>query len=33
MRSARLSGFGIQGIHVKRFHVNEALSQITRGPV
>lgn len=33
MHTARLAGFGIRSVNVKRFQVNEALTQITRGPL
>lgn len=33
MHRERLAKFGITGINAKRFHVNEALTQLTRGPI
>ena len=31
--SARLAGFGVKDIRARLFHVNEALTEITHGPV
>ena len=31
--TARLEGFGVQDIRAKMFHVNEPLTELTRGPL